>query len=180
MMFGEHTIPPSARGNSAFGIMPSAIKSFEDLKSIIYGQKDLSMQATVQYSLLVTFAQPSVEIVKDTVKALQDPSHHFHYLAKIPIIDQASFWAEMRVATASGHRLANLVMPAGMAEAAATKQPECDLNFLILGQALSWHYESSRKNLGVYDMRCVIPVAEIRVRDIYRFVPQSQARYQDF
>jgi hypothetical protein len=170
MMFGENTIPLSHRGDPSFGIITTAMKEgLKDLKSIMYSQNGLPLLDKVQYSILVTFLQPSVKTVNETVTALKDPTNKLHPLRNIRGIDDKTFWMEMHVTTAGGHRLANLCMPMGMGEAAAAKKPHADFNTLILGQAMAWLYESSRKNLGITDMRCVIPLAEIRVRDIVSY-----------
>lgn len=169
MMFGGNIIPLSHRGDPSFGIMPSSVRSFDDLKSIVYGQNSLPLKDKVKYSMLVTFAQPSADRVKKTLEAIKDPKHQLHSALDIPGSNELTFWMEMHVTTAGGHRLANLCMPLGMGEAAALNLPQTDFNVFILGQALSWLYENSRKNLGITDTCCVIPLAEIRVRDIVSY-----------
>lgn len=169
MLFYEDNIPPSPRGDSSYGIMPSKMKHIGDLGSIIFGQQCLDTKAKVQSSLLVSFLQPSPDAVQAHVKGLEDPANTFHDLLSMSAIHPQNFWVEMHVTTATGHLLANLIMPAGMAEVAASKASQRDFTIIILGQALSWLYESSLKNVGIPGMRCAVPLAEVRVRDIVHY-----------
>lgn len=169
MIFGENMAPEEHQSDASFGLLPSAVKSLQDLKPIIHSQQDLTIRQKICYSLLISFLKPTPASIRQTVRALQHPEHALPNLREMPMINDPSFWVEMRVTSAGGYRCANLVMPAGMGEAAAVKKPDGDFNFLIIGQALTHLYQSSLENLALDDMRCVIPLAEIRVRDIVSY-----------
>lgn len=143
---------------------------FEDLKSIIHGQEGvMPFGLTIHYSMRVSFLQPSVETVKETFTDVQDPKHHLHKSRRARGVENPNYWMELRVTSAGGNQLANFCMPKAMEEVVASEKPHIDFNTLILGKALTRVYESSCTDADATDMRCVVPLAEIWVRDIVSY-----------
>lgn len=148
------------------------MRGLADLKSIMFLQHKLPLNARVQYSLLITFKRPILEQTAFTLAAIQKPDHQLHkILAPFPqsIMKSPDFWVEMHMTAPSGNRIANLVMPAGMGEAGAAKANGRDFTSLILGQSLTSLYQTSLDALGDPEMRCAVPLAEVRVRDIVQY-----------
>ena len=132
---------------------------------------ELPPKPDVQYSLLMTFKRPSKQAISTTVEELKVHGHLLHSLANLPssCLNAPDFWVEMQMTAANGHNMSMLMMPAGMGEAAAQKNPERDFTSLILGHCLVGLHKTSLDAIGIPDMRCVIPLAEVRLRDIVQY-----------
>ncbi|KAK9897106.1 hypothetical protein P389DRAFT_194744 [Cystobasidium minutum MCA 4210] len=157
--------------STPYGVCTTAMHSLADLKSIISAPSETLQKSGVQYSLLMTFKRPSAEALSAAIEGLKTPGNILQSLSSFPesLLSSPEFWVEMQMTAANGHKTANITMPAGMGEAAAQKNPQRDFTSLLLGQCLSGLYRTSMDAVGLPDMRCVNPLAEVRVRDIVQY-----------